>query len=223
MNAISVRAANIVAAGCIILFLLLITTVAMWISAAILTETRAHREHHTARSPFVSTTVFLSADGCCAMYWHAFRLYPYIAANQPQWPATTRSATTTRPTTSPSHRMIDAPQASSTQWHRSRWDAPANPPTSHVLSVAPTFYFYKAQIEITRYPGGGWFVVVPYWLISGVLALPLVAGSAIRWARKRRTRRCVRENRCVRCGYDLRASGDICPECGRKRDHAANR
>jgi hypothetical protein len=55
-------------------------------------------------------------------------------------------------------------------------------------------------------------VVVPYWL----LALAFAIAPAWRlWTRARR--RAARRrglNLCVRCGYDLRATPDRCPECG---------
>jgi hypothetical protein len=51
---------------------------------------------------------------------------------------------------------------------------------------------------------------VPLWLLF-VLFLALPGRTAIavlrRWQRRR-------SKRCVACGYDLRASGDRCPECG---------
>ena len=57
-------------------------------------------------------------------------------------------------------------------------------------------------------------LVVPYWgvcLLSGILPAIWLPLAARRFRRARRLRR----GRCVACGYDLRASGDICPECGR--------
>ena len=53
--------------------------------------------------------------------------------------------------------------------------------------------------------------VVPWWavvLITGVLP----AARALSWRRRRRR---VRRGACVYCGYDLRATPDRCPECGR--------
>jgi hypothetical protein len=51
---------------------------------------------------------------------------------------------------------------------------------------------------------------VQYWLLS----LPGMGGAilAIRSGLRRQYRR--RHNLCLTCGYDLRASGDRCPECG---------
>jgi hypothetical protein len=57
----------------------------------------------------------------------------------------------------------------------------------------------------------GWAVTLPYWLITPVVAvLPGVA--AWRWGRRRRR---LAGGRCATCGYDLRATPDTCPECGR--------
>jgi hypothetical protein len=51
---------------------------------------------------------------------------------------------------------------------------------------------------------------VPYPLIMLALSLPWVW----QWMRERRQKRVTALNLCPRCGYDLRASPERCPECG---------
>ncbi|HEY7119824.1 MAG TPA: hypothetical protein VH475_24755 [Tepidisphaeraceae bacterium] len=63
---------------------------------------------------------------------------------------------------------------------------------------------------------GAWMVRVPMWgllVMSGLLPAARVA-SARRRARARRV------GFCVACGYDLRATPERCPECGRVTDLA---
>jgi hypothetical protein len=69
------------------------------------------------------------------------------------------------------------------------------------------------QFRATRYGGE---TPVPYW--ATVLALAVLPTCRVtlprvrRWLERRR-RDCV--GRCGYCGYDLRATPDRCPECGR--------
>jgi len=53
-------------------------------------------------------------------------------------------------------------------------------------------------------------VVVPHWAIILVLGLVVMLTAAPLVRQHRRSRRGL----CVRCGYDLRASPERCPECG---------
>ena len=52
--------------------------------------------------------------------------------------------------------------------------------------------------------------ILPAWLPVLVLALPVVWWGRRAYVRQRRDRLGL----CARCGYDLRASKDACPECG---------
>ena len=57
-------------------------------------------------------------------------------------------------------------------------------------------------------------LILPYWaLVLAGLPAPLW------WMwRNRRAVRYARQGRCAGCGYDLRASPERCPECGRRHD-----
>jgi hypothetical protein len=57
-------------------------------------------------------------------------------------------------------------------------------------------------------------VVVPIWYAAILFSLlPLGRGAvvSVRWWRRQRR---LKAGRCPRCGYDLRATPDRCPECG---------
>jgi hypothetical protein len=64
--------------------------------------------------------------------------------------------------------------------------------------------------------GGAWlatyhFVGLPHWLPLLLVTLPAAAAELRSRARRRRG---GRAGLCPRCGYDLRATPDRCPECG---------
>jgi hypothetical protein len=56
-----------------------------------------------------------------------------------------------------------------------------------------------------------WAIALPCWFVMALTAFP--AASLIR-NRLRRSALRQRLNLCVKCGYDLRATPDRCPECG---------
>lgn len=57
-------------------------------------------------------------------------------------------------------------------------------------------------------------VGVAYWMLALLLLVP--PGLWVR--RFRRQRRAARVGKCPKCGYDLRASPERCPECGQRRE-----
>lgn len=54
-------------------------------------------------------------------------------------------------------------------------------------------------------------IVAPYWLVAAAFA-PIPATWLLQWELPRRR---VRAGRCAFCGYDLRATPERCPECGK--------
>jgi hypothetical protein len=55
------------------------------------------------------------------------------------------------------------------------------------------------------------YLVAPLWFLTTVFGVCPVA-ALVRWRQRRRAK--GRKGLCRRCGYDLRASPDRCPECG---------
>jgi len=72
------------------------------------------------------------------------------------------------------------------------------------------FHYFYANWPDGRYEWQYRFSIFPLCLPFAVM--PSI--WAIRWVYLRRKRNKWRRNRCTKCGYDLRASPDRCPECG---------
>ena len=62
-----------------------------------------------------------------------------------------------------------------------------------------------------------WAIYVPLWFVTLLTATP-PAARALTWRR----RPAGRAGTCRRCGYDLRATPDRCPECGQVPERAAS-
>jgi hypothetical protein len=75
---------------------------------------------------------------------------------------------------------------------------------------AVQFGFAGFEVALSDREYGFWFFAVPHWAI----AVPLAAAAGWGWWAGRRRSRREKAGRCLRCGYDLRASGERCPECG---------
>ena len=62
-----------------------------------------------------------------------------------------------------------------------------------------------------KYTNYYWAISLPLWLLAIVFGI----WPWMRWRARRRKRRRLAVGLCPRCGYDLRATPDRCPECGR--------
>ncbi len=75
-------------------------------------------------------------------------------------------------------------------------------------------YRWKSMgFEYTTQPAGVyWMLVVPHYFLLWLFSLLPICWLWI-W-RKRRRESLIARRICLRCGYDLRASSENCPECG---------
>jgi hypothetical protein len=74
------------------------------------------------------------------------------------------------------------------------------------IDLKPTYWQVRAASTPTS-----WELAIPWWLIL-IFALAIPAGAAEKsWRQRRR----IKAGQCPACGYDLRATPERCPECGR--------
>ena len=55
------------------------------------------------------------------------------------------------------------------------------------------------------------YIYIPLWIPSAVFGLAFFGGRSLHYHRRRKRKKL---GLCLKCGYDLRASKDRCPECG---------
>jgi hypothetical protein len=78
----------------------------------------------------------------------------------------------------------------------------------------PGFDYAGFKYGGLRGPAGSLYnLAIPHWSAAALL-LPLPLAWTRSTLRRRRERRRARAGQCPRCGYDLRATRDRCPECG---------
>lgn len=104
-------------------------------------------------------------------------------------------------------------------WH---WVHEPRPPMGQYQRKWSFLGFEAWDLPVHPTNGGGrvrgfqipmWSLVLPF----GILSTPVLM-RARRWRRARRRRRA---GQCPTCGYDLRASPETCPECGRPAQNPA--
>jgi hypothetical protein len=89
--------------------------------------------------------------------------------------------------------------------------APPRPGNWSPLSSA--FMFIHEGVNLPRSdPPLRWWIGVPHWALFVVFMIMPVVWTAQRIGAAKRHR--AARGLCVRCGYDLRATPDRCPECG---------
>jgi hypothetical protein len=75
-------------------------------------------------------------------------------------------------------------------------------------------------VRYTRWSNGSGEVGVPIAFVAAIFIIMAIAANLV--ARRLRRRAHARANNlCPHCGYDLRASPDRCPECGRANKSGA--
>jgi hypothetical protein len=134
----------------------------------------------------------------------------------------------------PIHRMFEE-GGPGPGWQHTAWGASPQYGVIHSVLWRPTwleqwgFAYHRGPQAGIEY--GDWMITpsdvlaAPYWFIAGLFALAPMLG-AVRWSGLYRDGRRSRLGRCRGCGYDMRATPERCPECGRisaAKDDAAAR
>ena len=93
-----------------------------------------------------------------------------------------------------------------------RWDIMLTPPVSIAQPVWVIHEFWGFRTNwLPRYSNTitGWIVRLPLWIPSASFGCVLL----LCWLPGRRQSKRAAQGLCAKCGYDLRASKDRCPEC----------
>ncbi|HTW93685.1 MAG TPA: hypothetical protein VMD30_02755 [Tepidisphaeraceae bacterium] len=67
--------------------------------------------------------------------------------------------------------------------------------------------YFQVRVDQDEF---GWWLAIPYWLPVLLMSTEPIWRMCRALSRRRR----IAQGRCANCGYDLRMSTDICPECG---------
>jgi hypothetical protein len=75
------------------------------------------------------------------------------------------------------------------------------------------YYHHTPSTNPTSVTPSGYIIMFPHWLVILPLAISL-ALALRRLIRRRSSRFRAANGLCLRCGYDIRATPNRCPECG---------
>jgi len=106
-------------------------------------------------------------------------------------------------------RLRDRDLQSGLPWHYGGSDYPPSW-ALFVSGMGRIGFFSGRQSKNTDIPHYSRSVEIPDWLLLIVVSIPAQI-AVVRFVR--RSRRTVK-GYCAKCGYDLRATPDRCPECG---------
>jgi hypothetical protein len=89
-------------------------------------------------------------------------------------------------------------------------DTPGAKPIQSLGSFAGADWSYR-RVQSGKFPVTEVKIGLPWWMIA-LAAAPGTAGLIVDLRRRKHRR--ANPSQCKRCGYDLRAGHDRCPECG---------
>lgn len=83
-------------------------------------------------------------------------------------------------------------------------------------------FTYQRERPFGYNPGQPQSWRIPFWFIASLTAAPFAFRMVLVLAARRQRLRAEPPGICRHCGYDLRATPELCPECGAASEHATS-